>query len=276
MRKLEFSKYQGLGNDFILFEEKDINDLDYSHLARSVCDRHFGIGADGMAVIKKIDKKWSMPFFNADGSEAPMCGNASRCVADYLKKYYSQKDRFILVTKGANLKMNFVGDEVSVNLGKPKFTPQDVPVNWSGKDFISQEIEVLGKKIELSALFMATSHSVIFVNSFKDFDLEVIGRAIENHMIFPKNININFVVVKNKGLIKQKTWERGVGMTLACGTGASASVALAHKLSLVNKTVKVKMDGGNLIINVTDDNEIIMQGEVAEIARGEYFYKEEK
>ncbi|MFP4456436.1 MAG: diaminopimelate epimerase [Clostridia bacterium] len=275
MKKLKFSKYQGLGNDFILLEEKVVKGLDYSHLAKSVCDRHFGIGADGMAIIKKIDNKWTMPFFNADGSEAPMCGNASRCVADYLQKYHNQEDSFVLVTKGANLYMSFIEDEVSVNLGEPKFSSQDVPISWSGKDFISQEIEVLDKKVEISALFMTTSHSVIIIKSFKDIDLKAIGRAVENHYLFPEKINVNFIVIKNRGFIKQKTWERGVGMTLACGTGASASVALAHKLSLVDDYVKVEMDGGSLSIKVTENNEVIMQGKVSEIACGEYFYKEE-
>jgi len=274
MIKLDFSKYQGLGNDFIIFEEESIKKYNYSELAKQVCDRHFGIGADGMAIVKK-DKLWAMPFYNADGSEAPMCGNASRCVAHYLKKYHNQYEDFTLVTKGADLKMSYVDDQVSVNLGKPKYKPEEVPVIWDKDEFISQEIIVNNQEIKVSAVFMTTSHSVVFVDDFNAFNLSLIGKKIENHSLFPQKINVNFVIVKDKNLLIQKTWERGVGMTLACGTGASASVAIANKLGYVNDKVIVKMDGGSLVIEVNENNEIVMQGKVAEIAKGQYFYKGE-
>ncbi len=273
MIQLEFSKYQGLGNDFIIFEHDRIKEYNYSQLAKDVCNRHFGIGADGMAIVKH-DKYWEMPFYNADGSEAPMCGNASRCVADYVKKYHNQTDDFVLVTKGAKLRMSYVGDEVSVNLGNPLYSPREVPVDWDSDEFISQEIVVNGRKIKISAVFMTTSHCVVFLDNFNKYDLSSLGEKIENHHLFPKNINVNFVIVKDKDSLIQKTWERGVGMTLACGTGASASVAIANKLGLVNDKVKVQMDGGSLVIEVNKDREIVMQGEVAEIARGKYFYEE--
>ncbi len=274
MKELNFCKYQGLGNDFIIFFDEDLPILDSSNLARAVCDRNFGIGADGMAIVSKSRDKWEMLFYNADGSEAPMCGNASRCVAAYLRKYYQQEEGFSLITKGALLDIEYVNDNtISVNVGRPSFNPKDVPINYN-HELIKKELEDLSAKIELSALFMATSHSVIILDYFEEVNLEQIGREVENHSLFPKGVNVNFIVIENRECIRQKTWERGVGMTLACGTGASASVVIANKLGLVESRVKVKMDGGDLEVSI-ENMEVIMQGVVKEIANGKYFYEED-
>ncbi len=274
MKQLAFYKYQGLGNDFILFDANEVSGIDYSHLAKAVCNRHFGIGADGMAIVLKQEHNWKMVFFNADGSEAPMCGNASRCVAAYLRKYHNQEEDFVLLTKGALLKMEYIDDEeISVNLGKPHFAPENVPVLHDGKEFIAQEIKVFDSEISISGVFMATSHAVVIINDFDDFNLAKYGGVIENMKIFPEKINVNFIKIVDVDEIVQKTWERGVGMTLACGTGASASAVVANKLGLTDDVVKVQMDGGKLQISIIK-GEVIMQGKVKEVAAGIYFYEE--
>ena len=258
---LKFEKYQGAGNDFVIFSEKDLIEKgipDYSELAKEVCDRHYGIGADGMIILKYVATMPFMFFFNADGSQAPMCGNGIRCFAHYLKNNGEDINDFV----------------AKVNMGKPIFEIKEL-INTDKDRFLKEKITIDGKEIEISYIFMGTDHSVIFVNDFEDFDIDKIGSKIENFTeLFPKRVNVNFVKVVDRKYIEVVTWERGAGRTLACGTGATASAVLAREFGFTDEKVNVKVPGGILVIEYAGEgNDAFMTGPSEKVAEGQYLFK---
>lgn len=271
--KIPFQKLQGLGNDFIIFVEEDVSSFDYSQLARKVCNRNFGIGADGMMVLKN-STPIEMIFFNQDGSEAPMCGNGLRCFSRFAyQQGFVDSGSFKVNTKGGLMEVSIDENDMSmveVNLGKAKFNTSDIPSIYPKNTFIDQTIEIDGLNIGISALFMGTSHSVVFVDDIGRIDIERLGSMIENSYLFPKKINANFCKVISKDEIEVSTWERGVGKTLACGTGACASVVISNKLGYTSDRVRVKLAGGELIIRIQDE-EVHMKGKASLIADGYYY-----
>ncbi len=265
---LKFEKYHGTGNDFIIFE--DSQGFDPSKLAQNVCNRHFGIGSDGMMLIEHSDiADVKMIFYNTDGSIAPMCGNGIRCFAKYVYDHkIVDRQEFNVETLAGIMNVNLENDEqqntqVTINLGFPNFD------NVAGE----VTIEVDDESFNLSTLTMGTLHSVIFTNDLEALDIDKYGKAIESHSLFPLKINVNFVEVVDLNNIKVSTFERGVGRTLSCGTGSAASAIVSNLKGFTSKKINVHVPGGTLIIESKSDG-MFMTGPAELICKGEYIYKE--
>ncbi|MBP9479087.1 MAG: diaminopimelate epimerase [Sebaldella sp.] len=284
MLKLKFEKYHGLGNDFVIFDEKELKDNnieDYSKLASSVCDRHFGIGGDGIIILRYVDNKPFMLYYNSDGSQAPMCGNGIRCFAYYLKNNnLVTEDTFVVKTVPGDLTIETQQTKdqflVRVNMGKPIFDTQDY-INSNKERFIEEFVDIDGETRILSYLFTGTDHVVTFVQNLDDVDIVGLGQKIENHKaLFPKKTNVNFTQIIDKNNINVTTWERGAGLTLACGTGAVAAAVLTAFLGRTSEKINVKVPGGTLVIEYPEfGKEAFMTGPSEKVAEGYYNYRGE-
>ena len=273
--KIPFMKYQGLGNDFIIFQAKEIGGLKRPDLAIAVCDRHFGIGADGMVVLSE-GEDLKMDFYNNDGSIAPMCGNASRCIANYaVEQNLVEGDVFTLETLGGPVGLSVLEDgRVQVDLGEPDYSVAQVPVKYEKSEMIQEPIGAGGKTLLWTGVFIGTTHAVTFVEEQTDELVATVGSALENKTeMFPIKTNANFVKKLDDHTVRLMTWERGAGRTLACGTGACASVAVSDRLGLTEGHVRVIMDGGELEVYV-ENNRVFMIGTGDKIAEGFYEYME--
>ena len=281
---LKFEKYQGAGNDFVIVSEKELIEKgipEYGEFASQVCNRHFGIGADGLIILKYVASMPFMFFFNADGSQAPMCGNGIRCFSHYLvNNHLIAGNEFVVKTVPGDLTIRVNYDEerddfsARVNMGKPIFNIKEL-INTEREQFLREKINIDGKEIEISYIFMGTDHSVIFVDDFSDYNIDEIGGKIENYTdLFPKKVNVNFVKVYDRKRIEVITWERGAGRTLACGTGATASAVLARTFGFVDNKVNVKVPGGQLVIEYEGgENNAFMTGPSEKIAEGLYKFQ---
>ena len=281
---LKFEKYQGAGNDFIIVTERELIEKgipEYGEFASQVCDRHFGIGADGLIILKYVASMPFMFFFNGDGSQAPMCGNGIRCFSHYLvNNHLVEGDEFVVKTVPGDLMIRVNYDEekddfsARVNMGKPVFNVKEL-INTEKEQFLREKINVDGTEIEISYIFMGTDHSVIFVNDFNDYNIDEFGKKIENYTdLFPKKVNVNFVKVHDRKHMEVITWERGEGRTLACGTGVTASAVLAKTFGFVDEKVNVKVPGGQLVIEYEGgENDAFMTGPSEKIAEGLYKYQ---
>ena len=281
---LKFEKYQGAGNDFVIVSEKELIEKgipEYGEFASQVCNRHFGIGADGLIILKYVASMPFMFFFNADGSQAPMCGNGIRCFSHYLvNNHLIDGNEFVVKTVPGDLTIRVNYDEekddfsARVNMGKPIFNIKEL-INTEKEQFLREKINIDRKEIEISYIFMGTDHSVIFVNDFSDYDIDEIGEKIENYTdLFPKKVNVNFVKVYDRKRMEVITWERGAGRTLACGTGATASAVLAKTFGFVDDKVNVKVPGGQLVIEYEGgENDAFMTGSSEKIAEGLYKFQ---
>ncbi|WP_314395619.1 diaminopimelate epimerase [Leptotrichia shahii] len=281
---LKFEKYQGAGNDFVIVSEKELIEKgipEYGEFASQVCNRHFGIGADGLIILKYVASMPFMFFFNADGSQAPMCGNGIRCFSHYLvNNHLVAGNEFVVKTVPGDLTIRVNYDEerddfsARVNMGKPIFNIKEL-INTEKEQFLREKINIAGKEIEISYIFMGTDHSVIFVDDFSDYNIDEIGEKIENYTdLFPKKVNVNFVKVYDRKRIEVITWERGAGRTLACGTGATASAVLARTFGFVDNKVNVKVPGGQLVIEYEGgENNAFMTGPSEKIAEGLYKFQ---
>ena len=281
---LQFEKYHGAGNDFIIVHEKDLIEKgipDYNELAAQICDRHFGIGADGLLILKYVANMPFMFYYNSDGSQAPMCGNGIRCFSHYLRNNnIEMEDSFIVKTVPGDLRIEISEDEeneeflAKVNMGKPIFDIKKL-INTDKERFLKEKIEIDGEEIEISYIFMGTDHAVIFVEDFDKYDINKLGSKIENFIeLFPKKVNVNFVKIYDRNHMEVITWERGAGRTLACGTGATASVVLARTFGLTDDKVNVKVPGGQLLIEYENqESEAFMTGPSQKIAEGYYKFK---
>ncbi|MEI6856418.1 diaminopimelate epimerase [Psychrilyobacter sp.] len=276
---IKFEKYHGLGNDFIIFNYKDlmaknIKEENFSNLAIKICDRHTGIGADGIMVLVEKEDCCQMIFINSDGSIASMCGNGIRCFSNYI---YNNKNldgtTYKVDTLAGLLSLDVYPDErfnVKVNMGKPFLNPKSIPMITPKEKFINEKITVNGETYNVSAILMGVPHAVIFVDDLKKIDLVEVGRSIENNPLFPEKTNVNFVQILDENEVIVDTWERGAGHTLACGTGSCASVVIGELLGYLNSKVIVHLTLGDLIIEVKD--EVYMTGPSELIAKGEYKY----
>ena len=274
---LRFEKLQGTGNDFILFNGIENKLPNHNELAKKVCSRNFGIGADGMMVVEKskiADIK--MLFYNADGTQAPMCGNGIRCFSKYIYENKIVKDEsFTVETLGGIMKPQVISEDnkiksVKVNLGNPVFSSKDIPIDTNNENFLDKKIKIGEETLNISGLVIGTIHTVIFVDNFNEINIEQLGFAVENHKLFPLKTNVNFVKIIDKKNIEVTTWERGVGITLACGTGAAASAVVSSMLYDTEETLNVHVKGGKLIIEQID-GAIYMTGPAEKICEGAYF-----
>ncbi len=272
---LEFTKMQGLGNDYIYIDATKIRIKNPSMLAKYMSDRHFGVGADGLILILASSKAdFSMRMFNADGSEAEMCGNGIRCVAKFVYDKCLTDKKIITVDTKAGIKtltLNVVGkyvDTVKVDMGIPKYESECIPVISNTKIAKNLKIEILDKIFDVTCVSMGNPHTVIFVDDVDSFDVKKYGELIEKNEMFPQRTNVEFVEIKDNSNIKMRVWERGTGETLACGTGACASVVACVLNGLTSRNVRVQLLGGNLDILYNDNNYIYMTGPAKTVFEG--------
>lgn len=272
---LEFTKMQGLGNDYIYIDATKIGIKNPSMLAKNMSDRHFGVGADGLILILPSSKAdFSMMMFNADGSEAEMCGNGIRCVAKFVYDKCLTDKKIITVDTKAGIKtltLNVVGkyvDTVKVDMGIPKYESECIPVISNTKIAKNLKIEILDKIFDVTCVSMGNPHTVIFVDDVDSFDVKKYGELIEKNEMFPQRTNVEFVEIKDNSNIKMRVWERGTGETLACGTGACASVVACVLNGLTSRNVRVQLLGGNLDILYNDNNHVYMTGPAKTVFEG--------
>lgn len=263
-----FTKMQGCGNDFIFLNDLDEKYKDINSKAQILCNRNFKIGADGIILVRKSDKAdVKMVLINSDGSYANMCGNGIRCFAKYVWEKDIVKKPQIDIETGDGIKkavLNIENNkvkEVTINMGIPSFEPHKIPV-LSDKEVLNKTISVNNIEYKINSVLMGVPHTIIFEDK-KDYDVTC-GKYIEKYDIFPEGTNVDFVKILSRKEINVKTWERGAGSTMACGTGCSASVAIGNKLGLLDNEVSVNVKGGILKIKIVDNN-IYMTGK-AEIS----------
>ena len=266
---MKFTKMQGIGNDYIYvncFEEKIENP---SKLSIKLSDRHFGIGSDGIILIEPSDKAdCRMDIYNADGSQAMMCGNGIRCVGKYVYDRGIIKKDVIKVDTMSGIKTLFLQIEdgkvkyVTVDMGKPELNAENIPVNHNNKEqVISEPITVDGKEYNITCVSMGNPHCIMFVDNVNKIEIEKIGPKFEHNSIFPNRANIEFVEVLNKNEVNMRVWERGSGETWACGTGACATAVACAVNGKTNRRVKVHLKGGDLNIDWEKDSDsVFMQG----------------
>ena len=275
---MKFWKLQGIGNDFIAIDGRfDNTDADkYGNLAKKVCHRRYSVGADGLLVVKNSDvADLEMVYYNSDGSRAHMCGNGIRCFVKFVyDNNIVNKEEFDVYTLDGikhikiKLKDNDI-DTIEINMGQYSFDPQDIPVKTSKEIFVNEKIKVLDKDFYVSTILMGVPHTVIFVDEFDMEEIYKYGPLIECHEIFPQKTNVNFVKVIDKNNILVRTWERGCGYTLGCGTGITASVIISNYLNKVNENVNVTSEGGTIRIELKDDFAYMTGGahKICEIGR---------
>jgi len=275
-----FTKMHGLGNDYLMIDAMGgaPPEAKLSTLARAMCDRHFGIGADGIIlVLPSRAADFTMRIFNADGSEAEMCGNGIRLFAKFVYEREYTRERELSVDTLAGIirpRLRVQGASVTrvrVDMGEPRLRRSQIPMK--GKDqpqVVKERLRVSGTRYEMTAVSMGNPHCVIFVNDVDRVKLEEIGPAIERHNLFPRRTNVEFAQIVGEGEIKMRVWERGAGETLACGTGASAAVVAAVLNELTSRRVTVRLRGGNLKVNWNpEDNHVFTEGPAAEVCTGE-------
>jgi len=289
---MRFTKMHGLGNDYVYvncFEEKVENP---AKLAEIISDRHRGIGADGLILICPSEaadvRMW---MFNADGSEAEMCGNGIRCVAKYTYEHKLAKAggpfslsgqqsfpaSLNIETGNGILTLGLIIDDtdkiqkVCVNMGQPVLSPKDIPVKLAGEKVIEQPIEILGQELRMTCVSMGNPHAIFFCDDVELIELEKLGPAIENHSLFPNRANVHFVRIDKPTEFTMRTWERGSGITMACGSGACAACVAAVLTSREERICTAHLPGGDLDLNwCEEDNCVYMTGPAVEVFEGNW------
>lgn len=277
---MKFTKMHGIGNDYIYingFEEQLENP---GELSIRLSDRHKGVGSDGLVIILPSSKAdFRMQMFNADGSEAEMCGNAARCIGKYVyEKGMTDKTELTLETLAGIKTLQLFLDErnnvvsVTVDMGKPVLEAEKIPTTLPGKQIVNFPVSFDGINYAITCVSMGNPHTVIFTENIGNMDIEKIGKKIENAPIFPRRTNVEFIEVIDKSRIKMRVWERGSGETMACGTGACASVVAGVLNGLVSRKATVELLGGNLEIEWNENDEhVYLTGPAETVFEGEIF-----
>ncbi|MBO5054324.1 MAG: diaminopimelate epimerase [Muribaculaceae bacterium] len=276
---IPFVKMNGLGNNFVYVDcmERPIDNP--SELARQISRRHTGVGADGIIAILPGDKAdCRMRIFNADGSEAQMCGNGIRCVAKYIYDNRLVSDTRITIETLSGVKtvevhpgIDGLTDTVTVDMGAPKFMVEDVPVNFDGAIMVNVPVKVENRELGVTAVSMGNPHGVVFVDNFDNDIVSTVGPVLETHEIWPEKANIEFVRVDDLHTLSMRAWERGAGETMACGTGACAAAAAAVATGRAKWPVTMRLIGGNLVIDKADNGNILMTGPAVTEYAGTYY-----
>jgi len=284
---MRFAKIHGAGNDYVYVDawSEHLEGVDLSSLAQMVSDRHFGIGSDGLiAILPSESADFRMRIFNADGSEGRMCGNGMRGLAKYVYDHgLTQKTEFTVETLAGPIHNTLIFRDgrvwgARVELGRPVFDPAAIPARLElfktldprGELAARGELHAAGQAFRVDALVMGTPHAVIFVRSAGEVDLGRVGPALENHPVFPDRANIDFVEVLSSQRLRMRTWERGSGITLACGTGACASAVAAAVEGLADRHVEVVADGGTLEVDWLPDGRVFLTGPSQEVFTGDF------
>ena len=275
---MKFTKMHGIGNDYVYVNclKEKVEDL--AEAARFVSDRHFGIGSDGLILIKPSEvADFQMDMYNADGSRSEMCGNGVRCVAKYVYDYGLTDKTEVDIETGAGIKHIVLTikdgkvEKARVDMGEPILKPELVPVKGEGDKLVNEPILVDGQQYRMTCVSMGNPHAVVFLDEdVKKLDIEKIGPKFENHERFPKRTNTEFMNVLNRHTMNMRVWERGSGETLACGTGTCASVVAAVLNGFTERDVLVHLLGGDLEIHWDEkDNHVYMTGSATTVFDGE-------
>jgi diaminopimelate epimerase len=276
---MRFTKMHGIGNDYVYLSTFDQDaPADPAGLAVAVSDRHYGIGGDGLILIMPSERADArMRMFNADGSEGEMCGNGIRCVAKYLYDHgLARKERVTIETARGDLTLDLEVDgaivrRVRVNMGAPIFDPARIPTLLPGTPPIDALVHVEGRDFALTAVSMGNPHAVTYVDDAGTFPLETLGPRIETHEAFPRRVNVHVVEVIGPGEVRMRTWERGSGITLACGTGACAVCVAGVLTGRSGRTILAHLPGGDLELEWSyDDSPVFMTGPATEVYSGEW------
>lgn len=274
---IKFTKMHGLGNDYVYMDAIHQHIENESTLAQVVSNRNFGIGSDGLILICKSEKAdFKMRMFNSDGSEAEMCGNGIRCVGKFVyDKGLTQKTEVTIETLAGiktlqlNVKEGKV-ETVKVDMGEPILEPNEIPVISEEKPVKNLKLKAEDKEFVFTCVSMGNPHAITIVENTKEFDVEKYGKVLEVDKAFPNKTNVEFIEIVDKNNIKMRVWERGAGETLACGTGACASVVACVLNNLTERNVNVELLGGKLEIEWNkNDNHIYMTGPAVTVFEGE-------
>jgi len=284
---MNFTKVQGAGNDFILVEASEVN-LDWSQMAVAMCDRHFGIGADGLLVLLPSHlADFQMHIFNADGSEAEACGNGLRCLAKYVidRGLANTRAQEILIETVAGIRKvkiyRAMGGltKIQVSMGKPKFGAKDIPVVIEPgkgnivdiKSMLGYHVSIGSRELLLNFVSMGNPHAIYFwQHPVSNFPLSQLGPEIEQHKMFPSRVNFEVANVISRQQIEARVWERGVGETLACGSGACAVAVAAQLLGYIDDKVDIKLPGGTLEVEWDKIGEVLLGGPAEIVFTGEW------
>lgn len=274
---MEFVKMEASGNDFVLINGFKYDIQDYSQMARELCHRRYGVGADGILVCRDSNiADIKMIYYNSDGSMGEMCGNGIRSFSKFVYEEKLIENKFFTVETGSGIKNIDLEIEsglvktIKVNMGKAIFDPRHIPINMDKDKVIEEEIFLDGKLIVFSSIRVGVPHSVIFINDINEIDVNDLGRKIEIHPLFPNNTNVNFIEINSPDSINIYTWERGAGRTLGCGTGACASVVIGNFLGKLSNRVEVRTEGGQLEVILGDDSGIYMVGGARKTFKGHF------
>jgi diaminopimelate epimerase len=275
---IEFTKYHGLGNDFILIDNRcDLTPLITPEMAIKMCDRHFGIGADGVifALPGQKGTDYTMRIFNSDGSEPEMCGNGIRCLAAFLTELEGisrSKDYYLIHTLAGVIRPQLTDDgQVKVDMGSPRLLAQEIPTTLVPGDskVINLPLEIGNQTWHITCVSMGNPHCITFVEDVASIPVEIIGPQFEHHPVFPQRTNTEFIQVVNPSHLKMRVWERGAGITLACGTGACASLVAGVLNNLCDRMAIIELPGGNLEIEWSEtDQRIYMTGPAERVFTG--------
>ena len=275
---MKFTKMHGAGNDYVYvncFEQVELGDV--SELAKSISDRNFGVGGDGLVLIcpsERADAR--MVMYNADGSEAEMCGNAVRCVAKFVYDHgIAAKEELAIETGRGVLTLQCSTtdgkvDRIRVNMAEPILVSSEIPTTLAGDPPVNVPLEVAGRTLDVTCVSMGNPHAVTFVDEVNDDWVLNIGPQVEVHEAFPRRINAEFIQVVSRSEVIMRVWERGSGETLACGTGACASVVAGVLAGLLDRKVLVRLTGGDLEIEWAESGEVYMTGPATEVFSGEW------
>ena len=265
LKGLKFSKMHGIGNDFPIIDESKkevIPESDKAEACRFLCHRHFGVGGDGVLFVTPSDvADIGYRMFNPDGSEAEMCGNGIRCFADFVyRKGILKQEKMTVETKSGikTIEITLENDEpvlFKVDMGTSTFKTPEIPMVSDENEFLDAPLEVLDTTFNTTAISVGNPHAIIFVDNVDEIDIDKYGPAIEAHEVFPEKINVHFVEVMSENEGKMITWERGAGVTLACGTGATSTAISGFKLGLFDSEVLLHLPGGDLKFNVYEKGE---------------------
>lgn len=269
MAQLSFTKMQGCGNDFVVldFLEGEIGDV--GGIARRLCDRRFGIGADQLLTVRASKAAdFKMEIYNADGGEVEMCGNGVRCFAKYVyDRGLTNKTELEVETLAGIIRPRLVGDLVEVDMGEPILEGRKIPVNSDGQ-ILNYPLEVDGAMYTVSCVSMGNPHCVVYLDKIGELDLQKIGPRFEHHPFFPKRVNTEFVELLTSREVKMRVWERGAGETWACGTGACAVAVAGALTARSERKLTVHLLGGDLQIEWRANNRVYMTGGAEEVFQG--------
>jgi diaminopimelate epimerase len=267
---IPFTKMHGAGNDFVFIDKKDFKGSLNRKTVRLLMDRHFGIGGDQLLFLNARNKKRpSLAIYNSDGSQAEMCGNGVRAVGAYLNRYRGYKNDFALQTQAGPIGILLKGRSVEVDMGKPIFEGERIPVKATGP-VTAFPFHVGGERFEINCVSMGNPHCVIYVKDVKNFPVEKFGRMIENHPFFPRRVNVEFVQVLSRSRVRARVWERGAGETLACGTGACAIGVISSWIGKTSRKIDVILPGGTLGVRWAEDQHVFLTGPAEITYRGQF------